>query len=417
MGKDAIAKKARARTPLAPAEQAFLLACLRASAPLPPVLPDLRWDALLPRARSDGLAPLLYARWRDAAQHLPDAVFAQLRHDYYQNASANLIRLDELRRIGRRLAAAHIPLLVLKGGALALTVYADPALRFMGDVDVAVPPQHTVTALRLLQEDGYTVHDVVTAEAPVGPALLRAKGWHLRLAKPVWGKQMELEFHWPLRRRVLVAQVAELDVAGMWETARPLDEEHNLWQPAAAQMLLHLCLHTGLQHRFSDLGLRHYVDVDRFLRRVGEGAAEIDAAFTGAFVAAARAARAAHVSYFVLAEAAALLDTPLPSALHAPLAPPAWKKQLFRRTFTAADATNRRRAFYGRRRWWWRLLTLDRMRDVASGAWRTIFPGRRFLAAYFHTEQPLPLAAYTVWYPFHALARAGRRRWQERVRS
>ena len=407
MGKDFLHVGTRVWQPLGPAERVFLLNGLRAAGdpPLPPATLD--WATLTRRLRSDGLAPHFYRLYRDTPELLPADVYKALKHAYYQNASANHIRLQELRRLGGQLGAAGIRLLVLKGAALAMNVYGDPALRFMGDVDVVAPPTQTQAALACLLAEGYTLHD----DALTNPALLREKGWHLRLTRPVRGKEIELEFHWPLRERVLVSQTAELDVQQLWAAAVPLDEAANLWQPAPAHTLLYLCLHTGLQHRFADLGLRQYVDVDLVVRRCGDAPG-----FWPAFVTAARAARARHVSYFCLHLAQQMLDTPLPAGALAPLRPPRWKRRLFGRRFRIADAANRTRAFYDRRRLWWRLLTLDRPGDVLAGPWRQLFPGRAYLASYYGTQRPAHLAAYAAWHPLHALARAGRRRLQD-VRS
>ncbi|MEW5985755.1 MAG: nucleotidyltransferase family protein [Chloroflexota bacterium] len=411
MGKDLATAPAHPWLPLGLAEQRFLLACLRQNGTVPSPPADLNWPALTRRASGDGLGPLLFQRFKNAPELLPAATLDQFKRNYYQNLSANHIRWRELERIGRHLAQHDIPLLVLKGAALSITIYSDPALRFMGDLDVAVPPEQAAEALALLQADGYEVEEHTELETAGldDLELLRQQGWHVRLARLVHGKQVDLEFHWPLRQQVLVNQVARLDVQQVWATAVPLKSEANLWQPAPATMLLHLCLHAGLQHRFSDLGLRHYLDVDRLLRRHRR-----EPGFWELFVAQVRAARASHTSYFCLLLAQRLLGTPLPAEVMAELAPPAWKRRLFDEHFTTADVMNRTRAFYDSRRAWWRLLTIERPADLLLGPLQALFPGPRYLANYYRTQSTGRLIAYTLWHPFHTLGRAGRRRWKRR---
>ncbi len=403
MGQDYLHKSARKWPPLGLAEQRFLLACLQKEAPLPPVPTAFDWQTLTQRAVSDGLAPLLYRRLQ-AEPGVNAAALEQLKRSYYQNLSANHIRLTELRRLGQLLHPHGIRLLALKGAALAQTVYEDAALRFMGDLDVAVPAPQAEAALAELQAAGYTLHQEQVSAQP-DRAAMQEFGWHLRLTKWVLGQQIELEFHWPLRQTVLVSQVAHLDLEHIWSTAVPLDPNANLWQPAPPAMLLHLCLHTGLQHRFSDLGLRHYLDIDRLLARC-----QHEPDFWPAFVRLAQTARAAQVSYYCLWLSQSLLGTKMPASILRQLAPPSWKHALFRRYFRQEDAINRTRALYGRRRLGWRFLTTDRPTDLLLAPWRVLFPGRPFLADYYNVHRPAHLLALTLWHPFHTLGRAARRR-------
>ncbi len=384
-----------------------MVACAGVEESPPRVADGLDWPALTRRLISDGLAPLAYRRFKEHAELLPPQVFDALKHNYYQTASANHIRLTELGRLGRLLAGAGIRLLVLKGGALATTVYPDPALRFMGDLDIAAPPGSARAAVALLQGEGYTLHDDLGDLDD--PALLREKGWHLRLTRTIHGKEMEVEFHWPMRRNVLVSQVATLDVQGIWNRAIPLDGANNLWQPAPADMLLHLCLHAGLQHRFTDLGLRHYVDVDRVIRCHG-----MDAVFWADFAGRAEQAGARDVSFFCLHWARQLLDTPIPAGALAALQPAVWKQRAFVARIKPADIMNRKEVLYDHGRIWWRLLTTDHLLRLIVAPTRSLFPGREYLSSYYGVEGGWRLAGYALWYPFHALGRAVRRRFHFR---
>lgn len=409
MGKDYVSKSVRRRARLGVREQAFLLSCAQLGAVASEPDQDLDWNTLTRRLISDGVAPLAFLRYRSQPSLLPADVFSALKNNYYQNASANHIRLEELKRLGRLLASAQIPLLVLKGAALAASVYPDPAVRFMGDLDVAVPPGAAQTALALLQSEGYTLHGDVTDLNDA--ATLREKGWHLRLTRQVHGKDVELEFHWPLRENVLVNQVATLDIQGIWTRACPLDPDHNLLQPAPADMLLHLCIHTGIQHRFTDLGLRHYIDLDRIVRHHGN-----DSVFWRSFLEQAKRAGASDACYFCLDLSRRLLDTLLPAAAMSDLRPARWKTGIFVLTVQTADIINRTDALYDRRRMWWRLLTTDHLFALALGPLRTLFPGKTYLASYYGVPSGWRLAAYALWHPFHVLQRAVRRRLQRRRR-
>ena len=405
VAKDLISRPTRRRTQLGEDEQAFLVSCAKVGAPLgqPPV--HLDWDALLGRLISDGLGPLAFQRFKERPALLPAPIFAALKRNYYQNASANHIRLEELRRLGRLLALRGIPLLVLKGGALAATVYSDPALRFMGDLDIAAPPRHSSSALSLLQAEGYRLHGKISDLDD--PALMHEKGWHLRLTRRVHGKDIEVEFHWPRREQVLVAQMVMLDTQSLWKHARTLDAENNLRQLAATDTLFHLCLHTGLQHRFTELGLRHYVDLDRVIRHSSS-----EPGFWPAFVNRARAANAKDVSYFSLLLSHHLLNTPIPAGVMADLNPPNWKSKLFARTVRSNDIINRTDVLYDRGSLWWRLLITDRLLAFVLGPLRLLFPGRLYLSSYYGTQSGWRLSTLTLWHPVHVLTNSLRKRYR-----
>ncbi|MER3458636.1 MAG: hypothetical protein C4309_08450, partial [Chloroflexota bacterium] len=53
------------------------------------------------------------------------------------------------------LEAASIPAIVLKGPALALTIYPDPALRVIGDLDLLVRREQVEQAMAALHSLGY----------------------------------------------------------------------------------------------------------------------------------------------------------------------------------------------------------------------------------------------------------------------
>ncbi len=70
---------------------------------------------------------------------------------YYQN----IRRMHLLERLAGAFNRAGIPLMVLKGGALNLTVYQNPGERPMCDLDLMVPPTTAVDdAMRLLEQCG-----------------------------------------------------------------------------------------------------------------------------------------------------------------------------------------------------------------------------------------------------------------------
>ena len=244
----------------------ILCACLQV-APAADIQPKLaRWRAaewahLLTVARRQRVAPLLYERLK---MHgwlalVPPAVQTQLYTAYYKNCLRNLQLYQQLALIIDRLQAQTIPAVVLKGGMLAATIYADPSLRVMNDLDLLVPRPQLPAAVAVMQELGYTFLEEPTATDLTQrhhlPRLVQADG------------VTEVELHWtitppgryhPVDTAVLWARAVTVEVAGM--TIRVL---------SPTDQLLHLCLHASYHHSFQQ-GMRFLCDVDALLRRQGE---------------------------------------------------------------------------------------------------------------------------------------------------
>lgn len=114
------------------------------------------WHALATRAVRERLGPLLHAALQRAGRaDVPTAVQTLLAQEYCRAAAAALYQQQELAAILRACADAQIPCIVLKGSALAVTLYPDPALRPCGDIDLLFPPDTIPQVMAILDELGY----------------------------------------------------------------------------------------------------------------------------------------------------------------------------------------------------------------------------------------------------------------------
>ena len=98
------------------------------------------WQEIVRKTERFSLAPLVHASLRDAAQSgsVPAPVAERLKHVYRREAIRGMAVREALQAILLRLQAAGIPVVVLKGAALAALVYTSPNLRTMGDIDLLV---------------------------------------------------------------------------------------------------------------------------------------------------------------------------------------------------------------------------------------------------------------------------------------
>lgn len=201
-------------------------------------LPD--WEAVAQRIGHESLAPLLYAITR-GQDVFPPALEARLQEAYMANASRNTLLLAELAQLLKQLAGAGVPVLVLKGAALAQHVYGNIAVRPMDDLDILVREEDARATVQLLAANGYEraapeVHEgmalayenevLLVKRAAVD--ILLEPHWHL-LDSPYHQARMEMDWYW------------ETAVGARFEQASGL-----VLGPEA--LLLHLCAHLALHH-------------------------------------------------------------------------------------------------------------------------------------------------------------------------
>src|SRR5262249_39384740 len=114
------------------------------------------------QAEANGLEPLLRAHLLEAGVQLPRGVAEHLTARWIQHAHAHAVRTRAIAELLTAMEDEDIPLLLLKGAALAQLVYGDPRLRPMRDVDVLVPARDARRATELLRACGFA-----TAGPPV----------------------------------------------------------------------------------------------------------------------------------------------------------------------------------------------------------------------------------------------------------
>lgn len=82
------------------------------------------------------------------------------RQGYYENLARNLTLFQELRRILQALNNGRIKVMVLKGASLAETVYKNPVLRPMSDLDLLIREKNLGEVERKLLDLGYSPAEI-----------------------------------------------------------------------------------------------------------------------------------------------------------------------------------------------------------------------------------------------------------------
>jgi len=113
------------------------------------------WQSLPTRAEDNGLAPLVYRHLQATGLSLPEDTHRALLALTLRHRRANHIRRLTLAEILTALKEEGIEVLVLKGAALANTVYPRPGLRPMRDMDILVKNREALRAQAKLAELGF----------------------------------------------------------------------------------------------------------------------------------------------------------------------------------------------------------------------------------------------------------------------
>ncbi|QSZ66687.1 hypothetical protein RJ40_03845 [Methanofollis aquaemaris] len=139
----------------------YLSSILRNEEASPPECSPEAWRLLLRRLSPHWVTPVLYGYLRswDQACLPPAKVMETVRRDYLIG-KVRSVQMD--RQLGEILTTAEdhgIRILILKGPALARSVYPDPAMRGGGDLDVLVYPDQVEETENLLGALGYRCDD------------------------------------------------------------------------------------------------------------------------------------------------------------------------------------------------------------------------------------------------------------------
>jgi hypothetical protein len=139
----------------------YVVALLRDQPAKPPESPLQAWRTLLGCLDSHWLNPLLH--WKLSACPATSAPPPEIQHQIrltFLRAQAETIYLSQqIGELQQRFTSAGVPLLILKGPALAWSVYPHPATRPSSDLDVLVLPDTVPAARSLLVELGYACLD------------------------------------------------------------------------------------------------------------------------------------------------------------------------------------------------------------------------------------------------------------------
>jgi hypothetical protein len=115
------------------------------------------WVRLINRSEHHGLGPLAYWHLKETDALMPQDARRALKALFLRHRHANQVRQQVLTEVLSLCASEDIPMLVLKGAALAFLVYPQPGLRCMRDIDLLVRTKDAQRIQSLLLKEGFEI--------------------------------------------------------------------------------------------------------------------------------------------------------------------------------------------------------------------------------------------------------------------
>ena len=199
----------------------------------------LNWEMVARLAEREKLLPILWNALHNYVGRIPPEMATSLRRRATVADFQMAMTETALRRVVAQLAAANIRVMLLKGAALATTIYPSFANRPMGDLDILVAPADAQRAWTLMRDAGWRL------ELP-GGAEFHNSHHHLPGLLDPEGLDVVLEIH----RAMLPSKGPfSLSEAELWRDAQAVQlGATEVWVPSHHHELLHLCVHFAWSH-------------------------------------------------------------------------------------------------------------------------------------------------------------------------
>jgi hypothetical protein len=205
------------------------------------------WNHFLWLVRRQRVAGLVHDALPAAGIDLPSATAKKLGAWAERIGRQNSILAVETVRLQRALETADIPVLVLKGVALAQLAYGSLGAKHARDIDLLVAPERAETAMQLLEREGYVL------SSPAKHLSARQRQSVVRYAREVElvhsDRHLIVELQWRVMDNPLLLRDVDAHSAAQSVTLSGGATVHTLERE---DLFAYLCVH-GAHHAWSRL--------------------------------------------------------------------------------------------------------------------------------------------------------------------
>ncbi|NNE04394.1 MAG: nucleotidyltransferase family protein [Xanthomonadales bacterium] len=211
---------------------------------------DIDWRGLLGSARNEGIINFVTFRALQAGLTVPGEISLQMRHSLMTGEADKLSGDFELARIFAAADEAGLRLLLIKGEALARTIYPSGACRPSGDFDLLMDTVQLELGEQVMAELGYT------PGAFEGVHMFGQRTWQGRDQ----GRPFVVDLHWDLTNRRFFRN--RLSVDTLLDRAQQLPlPDGCAWIPTTRDALLIACVHLAAAKPHMPVDLRWLLDI------------------------------------------------------------------------------------------------------------------------------------------------------------
>ena len=293
---------------------------------------------------------------------------AMLRGAALATAAGNLAHFATLDRIERLFESERLPMVLLKGAALACSGYHDPSFRSMSDLDIWVRDEDMPRAVLGLRSLGFHQEPGL----PGRPDALQRRSSGELIFRHAWGEHGLVELHYGAFQGWWIQRAAQPDTEAVWRRRTPMGPGRHASRLAAEDAILQTGFHVVV-NQFGQAPLRGLMDLAVLAR----------AHFIDWDVVAerARAWRLATATWLVLDTANRLIGLPGCGAALARLRPGRSRRAALRAFMPSVALLSGRDLTRKTRRHTFMLALVDRPRDGARLIGRTLWPESWWIAA------------------------------------
>lgn len=214
------------------------------------------WDYFLKTARSMRIAPFIYYNIKDKNFN-QDIVF-KLKEEYKKNLFANILILDELKKVADSLNKSKIEFVLLKGAALIQNVYPDFGVRPLSDLDLLIKFKDLKEANTILENLGFRLYEKNSYK--------RGKLTYIKNSQ----KFLKfLDLHWELESFPFLRKIINFNLEEIFDRAEEVQDKKELRVLSPFDNLIYLCVHLSLHHSFELFWLLDiYLLIDKYYNKI-----------------------------------------------------------------------------------------------------------------------------------------------------
>ena len=240
----------------------YILCLLRNEFPPMPKASIEQWIHLTDILNQNRIIPFLYSRIGVLPEKLrPPKYITNIMREYFLVSRVRNIKMDkQLERLLLAFKQEQIKVLVMKGSAIAWSVYPDPAMRPYDDIDLLVLPQQFVKARKIMEMLGYR------CEAKIFEIFKDVQSEEYFHYQDRSIGKLKVEIHWDLHCFYGAKHNIALD--DLFHNAITVNTSSFYFETFnAVDTLLHMVAHTGFSHT-KDIRLSWICDIAQILTRL-----------------------------------------------------------------------------------------------------------------------------------------------------